>query len=721
MLALLLALPSSAQDAPKKKDDNPNITCIPGWSGYYRPQRWMPLRFDVVIENPTRDWYDGTLRVVAQQDSLVKMTVHKPALVTKNLPLDVTLAVKTVYDPSELTAEFYEGPARRWSENIASVRTLKPLRNQDKLFVVVKDTGPSALGQMAQRYSSSGLGQIAVSTQPIEKLPDDWAFYDAVDLVILQDPQWSRMTAPAQLAMVQWIHRGGKLLIVPGSSNPLPNDHAIAAMLPFAVDKLVTREIDPPQVGMWDLAGSRDRLAIPSENGRAMLAHWDLSRAPASWQRQVFNNSGHDSGGVPWVVTGHVGLGRVSVVAFNPDTLFQAGTDASLPLWAQAVNIMGFDIAPGTPAQDDDAPYYHYDLTPFMPGDQAATNSVIGHLLAIPELRPLSIWWVVGLLSALALLLGPIDYLVLRKFDRLPWTWITSTAVIVLFSVGAWYGVQRIRGGTLQVRVVSVIDGVEAPGAPGQPAYASATYYGGIFAPDSDNYALDATAQPERATAQTTWWSAISPESNRYRYDDYSLAGRQITCTQDDSGNRITDLPVSIWSMQCLINETQDTAMPVLARVIDLDRAEGLPSSRLSRVRVIVTNLADRAIVAGDIRIAGGQGSVHALPIDKPIPPGGMEEFEGEMTRVIQGRGSANWRYWADASYRVDNFSPTSAFYAAGTSERTEAIEKLMNQGAAVVTVRYDDAPLPFQVAKRSNDVAHIQMARLVVWPTAGQ
>jgi len=711
MLALLLATPALAQDAPqKKKDDHPNITCIAGWNGYYRPQRWMPLQFQVVIENPTKEGYDGMLRVVSQQDSLVKMTVHKPALVTKNLPLEVTLAVKTVYNPSEIRAEFLEGSVRRWGEDILQTRNLKPLKNQDKLLVVVKDTGPSSLGQLAQRYNHAHTGQVVVSTQMIEKLPDDWAVYDAVDLVVLQDPQWQRMTQPARQALIQWVHRGGKLLLVPGSSNPLTSDHALSTLLPFSIGPLATREVGPVQL---------ESLNVPTHwTNTWPLTYWDLSQAPTLWRQDAttaFVNDNRQSTGVPWMVAGPVGLGQVGVLAFNPDRfeLFKDNLAAALPLWAQAFEAMGLRLTAGAPAERSGS--YYEDYEDSTPGDMNATNSVISHLLAIPQLRPLSIWWVIGLLSALALLLGPLDYFVLRKFDRLPWTWITSTVVIVLFSVGAWYGVQRIRGGTLQVRVVSVIDGMEAPGTPGVPRHVSATYYGGIFAPDSDNYKLDLVARPERIGAETTWWSAISPESGRrgygYGYDD-SIAGRQMACVQDDTGNRITDLPISIWSMQCLINETQDVSMPFRATVTAVGGIDANGKVNPGHVRLVVMNLADTAIASGEMRLGGSSGWLGVI-IDRRIPPGGTEVFEDPLIPAAA---------WADKTYGHSNvFNPNDAFLAAGTRERTEAMRRLISQGAAVVTVRYDDAPLPFQVAKRNNDAAHIQMARLVVWPTAGQ
>ena len=164
----------------------------------------------------------------------------------------------------------------------------------------------------------------------------------------------------------------------------------------------------------------------------------------------------------------------------------------------------------------------------YVQAEAEPTNDVIKYLYDIPEMQPLSIWWIIGLLSALALVLGPLDYLVLKKLDRLPMTWITSTLVIVLFSVGAYYGVERIRGGLMQVRTVTVTDAVQ-----GQPNSCFSTTLGGIFAPASDSYRLSDLKSNQ-------WFTALSPEEVRQNYGSYSDESKtrhMMSCQQQDGGN----------------------------------------------------------------------------------------------------------------------------------------------------------------------------------------
>lgn len=708
LLLVAVALPSFAQEQ-KKKDNDPNITVTPGWNLYYRPGKWMPLYFQIKIENPTDPAYEAVMSVTCQQDSITKMNVAKPVLVTKDLPLELAMVVKTEARSNSLDIQalMRQGNSVRWDDNVGVNRGLIPLKPQDMLIALAKGTGMvSSVGQLRDlvaeppadsdpdgdvnsaqpRMPAPMPGKIAVALQFPEKLPDDWAAYDAVDLLVLQDVNWSQMTYLKQKAIAQWVRRGGRLLIVMGT-NPMPDGHQLAALLPFRIGQLRTQTIGREQLISWNL---RDR-EMPKRmttswkaSDQTELPYWDLSAAAATgWDKEAFLPVRGTPPGVPWAVFGQVGFGHVGVLAFNPDALTTSAGDA-LPIWKW---VIGSFAPPGRQQYVPDSGQGVHS-----PNDNA-TDSVVGHLLAIPELRPLSIWWVIGLLSALAMLLGPIDYFILKKLDRLPWTWITSTVIIVLFSVGAWYGVQKIRGGTLQVRVVSVLDGVQGP--QDREVKGAANYYGGIFAPDSDRYLLGDPTRKDRDPNETQWWSAISPKQNNEFGDSSSITSRSFDCKQTDDGNLIDGVPISIWSMQCLLNEAQDVRIPLQVRIEKLQGGD---------MKVIVTNLSDKEIVGGEVRTGRDRGFALGR-----IPAQGTEVFEKPLEELPA---------WQPPTSTESTFSPEVAYFAEGTAQRTEAIRQMLAKGAAVVCVRYDNAPVPFEVAKRNNDLAHIQMVRMVVWPT---
>ena len=51
---------------------------------------------------------------------------------------------------------------------------------------------------------------------------------------------------------------------------------------------------------------------------------------------------------------------------------------------------------------------------------QIAGNQVMNYLFELRQMQPLSIWWMILTLMALAVLLGPVDYCVLKRLDKQP-------------------------------------------------------------------------------------------------------------------------------------------------------------------------------------------------------------------------------------------------------------------------------------------------------------
>ena len=202
-----------------------------------------------------------------------------------------------------------------------------------------------------------------------------------------------------------------------------------------------------------------------------------------------------------------------------------------------------------------------------------SVNTIMAYLLNIREMQPISIIWIVLLLLGLAVVIGPFDYLVLKRRDRLPLTWMTFTIYIVAFSVLAYYGVKALRSGPTQLRAVSVVDAVE-----GNP-YAWGACYSGIFANESADYPLTGLAPGQ-------WWSTLAPHWGRESYDDPNplrQASQGMACVQEDGANLPTYLPINIWSMQCLMTEGAVAADAHLGHGRAVRRRGSRPTSRTSR------------------------------------------------------------------------------------------------------------------------------------------
>ena len=663
-----------------------NVDVTVGWGGCYRPREWTPV--DILIHHKLTRPLGGVMRVTAQQDSMTDMTIEREIVLTPGVSVPVPLVARFAYGADELYARFIDENGRvPWKRDISLMGLADQgsrstsIHPADTLIGLV---GRSAFGlrefPKAHRSSYGGeSGNVYVRSKLPRLLPKDWTGYASLDLLILYDPDWDDISVHQARAIAKWVHNGGRLLILLGT-HPLPADRELAKLVPFEIGPAETVQLPSTLLRDW---GCR--------SGQVRLTGKVVRRALGGFGKgaHTVTDAGERSETVfAWDL---VGFGAVGVVPFNPtDVGGMQGRNVG-PFWHDVVGPLlarsGIEVRPRG-VEENYNRYYDHELD----SSGQAANQIIGHLLSIPELRPLSIWWVIGLLTLLAVLIGPVDYLVLKRLGRLPLTWVTSSVCILIFSVGAYYGVQVVRSGAMQVRAVSVIDAVE-----GAPCAWSTTYLG-IFAPASDDYRVE--APDGEALRDDQWWSAVSPDLQQYYYRDRGAATRHVYCVQQDVGNLPRSLPINIWSMQCLMAESPVQQVPLSATV----RRDG------KQMTVEITNHAAHAILRGSVRI----GEWGRLAFGR-VPAGQTQTFTGPMTSKIK------WAKYLWDGYEDHMLLTDASEFAVGCERRTRAMAAHLARGAAIVTAVYDQPPVAFRVAGRTNNTDHVQLVRLVVTPANGE
>ncbi|UCF14840.1 MAG: hypothetical protein JSW59_15630, partial [Phycisphaerales bacterium] len=404
--------------------------------------------------------------------------------------------------------------------------------------------------------------------------------------------------------------------------------------------------------------------------------------------------------------TAHAGFGRVGVLAFDPSTMSERQAARSALFWTSRMKaLLGDDPEQSWSGRSRLARTIEFSGDPdkaisnqrrrqgrFEVGQAHNANNAVMEFL-YQGIKPLSIWWVILLLTLLAVLLGPLDYKLLKRKDRLPLTWVTCTFWIALFTVGAYYGVQALRGGDMELRVVSVVDGIEGAN------HAWSTDYCGLFAPYSDDYRLSGL-QPNQ------WWSGIAPTQQSLWQYNRELAGRKIYCFQHDGGNVPYSLPINIWTIQCLLNESPVEKLPFTAEVRqDADQVE-----------VEITNESDSPILDAYVYLENGRGVNLG-----PVPAGETRQFNktSRTMRLWDSYDQGRYRgdYFRGGPSRGVTFRNDDAFFAQGCLQRTRAMSDYIARGAALVCAEYDQAPVSFTVEDHPCRPNHVQVARLVVFP----
>jgi hypothetical protein len=321
---------------------------------------------------------------------------------------------------------------------------------RQKVAVTVHDAGQLVVGVVAENAPKivGSLSLPAVQNQQpavvvpltVADLPSRIEAWAALDRLVWQDVDAATLSTDQLAAMRGWLALGGRLVIVGGSGG-------IGALGGFPDDILPYRPSSTVDVAPGSLTSLLG--AAPKDAGDVPAMAGELVRGRAlatSGDRVVAAQTVY-------------GSGSVAILGIDPTVGWVAEATAGRSLWPALIP----PRSDGTVAMTDDS--------------QIVT--AVGNLpsLALPPLGGLLL-----LLFGYIALIGPLNYLVLRRLDRREWAWITMPILIVGFAVGAYAFGSALRGSSVIVNEVGIVRG--APDA----TEGSAQVYLGVFSPSRGTY-----------------------------------------------------------------------------------------------------------------------------------------------------------------------------------------------------------------------------------------
>ena len=713
---LVLTCASGVYAAPKAEF---NVDFYFGWDRYYRPLEWTPV--EIGIGSDLTEPFGGTFIVSAPQDGLNTLNIMRTFVLTPDRPQNLPLVTKLAFGMGRCDLEIRDQRGRtQWEQTInmwdfsAQNRLLQVVQESDLLIGVVGQPrfGLLRLNRDTVCISQRGRGSVYLGRKVARLTPWDWTGFVSLDVLVLYDPDWTLLRRQQVQAICEWVSNGGTLLLVLGR-HPLPEDSPLTETIPFHIGEPRQAAVDSETLTQWGLDANNDET----------VTAWPLFSKPGSLLVQQVKAG---EGGYLYGL-GHVGFGRVAVMAFDPAELSQPQAAHAPDFWtahlgacledepgsqgnraAKGVSESAFagsrgrTIATAEDAGDESQRAGGDDNRYRISMAQSASNRVMEHLYQLAQMRPLSIWWVILTLTALALLLGPVDYILLKRLDRLPYTWLTSTGWIVLFTVGAYYGVQALRGGRMQLRAVSVLDSIADSNC------AWATYYTGLYSPRSADYQLEGLGPRQ-------WWSGVAPSQEEMWAFQRESAMRQVRCLQEDGANLPVSVPINIWTVQSLLTESVADSTPWTVTV----------ERRGEQVTVEIANASEHRIRVGCVLLEDAYVDIGSVPARS------TQRFDRRTRPFNPWRGRSSRPATRNRRQRVESAPipqypgnlarvASNAFLAQGCFDRTLAMHAYLRLGAALVCVEFENAPVPFGVRDHSYEVDHIQLARMVVFPKDG-
>ena len=251
---------------------------------------------------------------------------------------------------------------------------------------------------------------------PADTAPDRPILYSAFDFVVLSETA-ERMSDSAVRALQTWLVAGGTVALLGGASSPLLHDPRWAPFLPMAPtgarDVMVSRSVEQ----IWGRRMPNEPISVT------------VGRVAASGQVRA-------SGPIPLVIERCAGGGRVVQFAFNP-------FDEPLRTWQGLNKLFARHLPPrrntikslGSGNGDAGTFMPTWLAPPPVPGSpsisaaRAYTPPQDAFNLELPP-------WdrVLTLLIVYAVLVVPVNLLVLRRLRKSEWAWVTAPMLSLGFA-----------------------------------------------------------------------------------------------------------------------------------------------------------------------------------------------------------------------------------------------------------------------------------------------
>ena len=276
----------------------------------------------------------------------------------------------------------------------------------------------------------------------VGELPVRVEAWGVLDRLVWQDTDSAGLTTEQIDALRGWVAGGGRLVIVGGTAGPASLSAFPDVLLPYRP----TATIDVEPEALVALLGELPETAttLPALSGELTEGR-PLATAG---DRTVAAERAY-------------GSGSVTIVGFDPTASWIAGTSQAEGMWRRLLPTR----TSGGPIIGDD-------------------SQIVSAATQMPSLALPPIGGLIALLGAYILLIGPINYLVLRRLDRREWAWVTMPVLIVAFAAGAYGFGSLLRGSDLIVNEVAIVRG--APGT----TDGAAQIYLGVFSPSRGTYQL---------------------------------------------------------------------------------------------------------------------------------------------------------------------------------------------------------------------------------------
>jgi len=278
----------------------------------------------------------------------------------------------------------------------------------------------------------------------VAQMPDQWFGYEAADVIVLATGNQKFVTdlledqTGRREALLEWVRRGGRIILSVGS-----NHQTVARLLQ---DKL-------PLLACTIERSLRPKQATALQGWLGNDWPWkemEIAELQPRDQTHVILREKVGKSEAPLLVQGALGLGRVVLVAFDVDLapFTEWPEPARRSFWDKLLTAV-LDRAPGSYRAEDPVQGNNRELLPDLQRG----------LETFYDLPVIHFGWVTLFILVYILIVGPLDYFVLKKlFKRLELTWVTFPTLVILVSILAYAVAYRSKGNDVRINQIDLVE-----------------------------------------------------------------------------------------------------------------------------------------------------------------------------------------------------------------------------------------------------------------------
>lgn len=212
-------------------------------------------------------------------------------------------------------------------------------------------------------------------------------------------------------------------------------------------------------------------------------------------------------------------------------------------------------------------------------GEDGIVSALRGNVDYYDEVPVISFGWVALFILGYTLIIGPIEYILLKKLlGRLELTWITFPIIVLTVSGAAYATAYMVKGQDLRMNKIDVVD-IDMRTDPARPRVYGRTWFT-IFSPRIDSYTVG--VEPKENWARTRDERGYSPVTTMDwfglpKQGGVTAGSRGYTYEIDPRGdnspqaNGVSGVPIQVWSTKAFTANwagvTDPDAPPVKANI----------------------------------------------------------------------------------------------------------------------------------------------------------